>query len=73
MEKEREELIRKYASCEISWSALREHNFDNYVDVLAALGELGLRQPTAPMTGPNNEVRLRGRAQIRELLRRGNP
>ena len=68
-ERERETLIRQYASGEVTWHALRERGFDNYVQVLAALGELGLRPPVAAMVGPNVEARRRGRAVIREALR----
>ena len=65
----REQLIRRYAAGEITWHDLREQGFDDYVQVLGALGELGLRPPIAAMTGPNVEARLRGRALIREALR----
>jgi hypothetical protein len=65
----REKLIRQYAAREITWHDLREQGFDNYVQVLGALGELGLRPPVAPMEGPNVEARRRGRALIREALR----
>ncbi len=68
-ETEREKLIRQYAAGEITWHALREQGFDDYVQVLGALGELGLRPPVAPMKGPNVEARKRGRAVIREALR----
>jgi len=66
---EREHLIRQYAAGEITWHALRERGFEDYVQVLGALGELGLRPPIAPMEGPNVAARLRGRAAIREALR----
>ncbi len=65
-ETDKEKLIRQYAAGEITWRALRERGFDNYVQVL---GELGLRPPVAPMEGPNVEARQRGRAIIREALR----
>jgi hypothetical protein len=65
----REKLIRQYAAGEISWRALRERGFEDYVQVLGALGELGLRPPLAAMRGPNVEARRRGRAAIREALR----
>ncbi|HZT87694.1 MAG TPA: hypothetical protein VFA12_06975 [Stellaceae bacterium] len=68
-ESEKEKLIRQYAAGEITWSAVRERGIDNYVDVLAALGRLGLRPPVAPMEGPNREARERGRAIIREALK----
>lgn len=66
---ERDKLIRQYAAGEITWHALREQGFDDYVQVLGALGELGLRPPVAAMEGPNVEARLRGRALVREALR----
>jgi hypothetical protein len=66
---ERETLLRRYAAGEITWSALREQGFDHYGQVLAGLGALSLRPPTAPMVGPNVAARERGRAYIREALR----
>jgi hypothetical protein len=68
MESDKEKLIRRYAAGEITWRALRERGFDDYVQVLGALGELGLRPPIAPMRGPNVEARQRGRAILREAL-----
>lgn len=62
-------LVRQYAAGEITWHALRERGFDDYVQVLGALGELGLRPPVAAMQGPNVEARRRGRTVIREALR----
>jgi hypothetical protein len=70
---ETEALLRQYAAGEITWSSLRGRGIDNYRDVLAGLGRLGLRPPIAPMDGPNVEARLRGRAIIREALARSNP
>ena len=64
----KEKLIRQYAAGEISWHDLRERGFDDYVQVLGALGELGLRPPIARMQGPNVEARRRGRAMLREAL-----
>jgi hypothetical protein len=66
---DKEKLIRQYAAGEITWHSLRERGFDDYVQVLGALGELGLRQPVAAMEGPNVAARQRGRAVIREALR----
>ena len=66
---EAECLIRSYAAGDLAWSTLREKGFTNYVDVLAALGALGLRPPMAPMDGPNVAARERGRAFIREALK----
>ncbi len=68
-ESEKERLIRQYAAGEITWHSLQQSGFDNYVQVLGGLGELGLRPPVAPMEGPNVEARRRGRALIREALR----
>ena len=65
---EKERLIRQYAASEITWRTLRERGFDNYVQVLGALGELGLRPPIAPMEGPNIDARQRGRAMLREVV-----
>jgi hypothetical protein len=66
---EKQKLIRQYAAGEVTWRSLQERGFADYVEVLAALGELGLRPPVAPMEGPNVEARRRGRALIREALR----
>ncbi len=68
-ESETEGLLRQYAAGEITWHSLQERGFDNYVEVLAGLGELGLRPPVAAMEGPNVEARRRGRALIRQALR----
>ena len=65
---EREKLLREYAACKITWHDLRELGFDNFVEVLAGLGELGLRQPIAAMEGPNVAARKKGRDIIRSLL-----
>jgi hypothetical protein len=66
---DRETLIRQYAAGEVTWHELRERGFEDYVMVLGALGELGLRLPIARMEGPNLAARLRGRAIIRDALR----
>lgn len=68
-ETDREKFIRQYAAGEITWMALRERGFEDYIQVLGALGELGLRPPIAPMDGPNRVARERGRAMLREALR----
>jgi hypothetical protein len=65
----REALIRQYANGKITWHALQERGFRDYVEVLAGLGELGLRPPVAPMEGPNVAARERGRRILRERLR----
>ena len=66
---ERQILIRQYAEGGITWHALRERGFEDYIQVLAMLGQLGLRPPVAPMEGPNVEARRRGRAILREALK----
>ena len=65
----RESLIRQYAAGKVTWHDLRERGYENYVEVLGELGELGLRPPIAAMEGPNLEARERGRALIRKALR----
>jgi len=72
-EKDKETLIRQYAAGEITWRRLRELGFDSYLDVLAGLGRLGLRQPVAPMEGPNVEARRRGIALLRRVLQDQKP
>ena len=69
IEPDREALLRRYAKGEMTWHELRERGFDDYVEVLAGLGELGLRPPLARLEGPNREARERGRAIIRRALR----
>ena len=66
---DRAELLRGYAAGGVTWRELRERGFDDYIQVLGGLGELGLRPPIAPMSGPNVEARRRGRALIARLLR----
>ncbi|MBF0159597.1 MAG: hypothetical protein HQL58_08720 [Magnetococcales bacterium] len=68
MEPDREHLLRDYAAGKTSWHTLQLRRFDNYVEVLAGLGELGLRPPMAPMEGPNVKAREKGCALIRRLL-----
>lgn len=68
MDTDRETLIRQYAAGDITWHALRERGFGDYIQVLACLGELGLRPPIAPMTGPNVAARERGVALLQRLL-----
>ena len=66
---DRERMLRDYAAGSLSWSELRERGFEDYVQVLGGLGELGLRPPVAAMDGPNLDARQRGRAILRRLLR----
>ncbi len=70
---EQDDLIRGYAAGAVTWQRLRELGFDNYLDVLGALGRLGLRPPVAPMDGPNVEARRRARALLREALEQSKP
>jgi hypothetical protein len=70
---ERENLIRQYAAGDSTWRALQRRGIDNFREVLAGLGELGLRPPVAPMDGPNVELRRRARATIREALAQTQP
>ena len=66
---ERQDLLRQYAAGVVTWHALRERGFENYVQVLGGLGELGLRPPIARMEGPNVEARMRGRSIVQHALR----
>ena len=66
---EQASFIRQYAAGKITWHDLRERGFENFVQVLGGLGELGLRQPIVPMQGPNRAARERGRTLIREALK----
>ena len=70
---DQERLLRSYAAGDISWTSLRGRGIENYRDVLAGLGELGLRPPVAPMEGPNVEARRRGRAVLRQALESVRP
>jgi len=63
---EKSSLIHQYAAGELSWHTLRERGFENYLEVLAALAEHGLKYPLAPMTGPNVAARERGIAILTE-------
>ena len=44
---EKDDLLRDYAAGKVTWKALRERGFEDYVQVLGGLGELGLRPPIA--------------------------
>ena len=68
MNPSKQTLLQNYAAGQVSWSELRGKGFDDYAAVLAGLGELGLRPPIAPMSGPNVAARERGRAQLARLL-----
>ncbi len=68
VEVEKERLIRRYASGDVTWHDLQGPGFSDYVQVLGGLGELGLRPPIAPMEGPNVEARQPGRELLRQAL-----
>lgn len=70
---DKEILLRQYAAGEVTWTSLRGRGITNYRDVLAGLGELGLRPPIAPMDGPNVEARSRARTVVRQALARTKP
>lgn len=70
---EKDVLIRQYAAGEVTWTSLRGRGIDNYRDVLAGLGHLGLRPPVAPMDGPNALARERGRAMLRQAIAENRP
>ena len=61
---DRESLLRAYAKSEITWRELQDRGFEDHVQVLGGLGELGLRPPMARMIGPNVEARRRGLALL---------
>ncbi len=65
---DRDSLLRAYATSEITWRELQDLGFDDYIEVLGGLGELGLRPPMARMIGPNVEARRRGLALLRDHL-----
>lgn len=59
--------IRAYATGDLGWAQLRDRGV-NYYQVLAGLGDLGLRPPMAPMIGPNVEARQRGIKLLQEAF-----
>jgi len=69
VDQNRATLLRQYAGGQVTWHELRARGFEDYIQVLAGLGELGLRPPLAAMAGPNLAARERGRAVLRRLLR----
>ncbi len=68
LDPDRDSLLRAYAKSEITWRELQDLGFEDYIQVLGGLGELGLRPPMARMIGPNVEARRRGLALLREHL-----
>jgi hypothetical protein len=67
---ERDRLIRQYEACKITWYELRERGFEDYIQVLRALGDLGLRPSIARIVGPKVAARQRGVKMLREALER---
>jgi hypothetical protein len=53
---DRDDLLRDYAIGRVTWRELQERGFDDYIQVLSGLGELGLRPPIAPMAGSDVEA-----------------
>ena len=70
---EKEALLRRYAAGEVTWHALQRQGIDNFREVLAGLGELGLRPPVAPMEGPTVAARRLGREMVRRALEAAKP
>lgn len=68
-EAEKERLVRQYAVGEVSRRRCAGVASTFILNVLAALGELGLRPSMAPMEGPNVDARQRGILFVRERLR----
>ena len=68
MTPDRTRLLQDYAACRVSWHELQQRGFANYLEVLAGLGEMGLRPPIAPMEGPNVAARRRGIALLQQVL-----
>jgi hypothetical protein len=62
-----ESLVRDYAAGRVSWSIVKQKGLPNYLSVLAALGELGLRPP-----GPDFGDHARARNVIRKALEMAN-
>jgi hypothetical protein len=68
-ETDKEKLVCQYTAGQVTWRTLRGRGIESYLDVLAALGQLGLRPPIAPMDGPNNAIRQGGIALLRQALK----
>lgn len=64
MSPELEKLIREYADGKISWDLMKAKGVKNYVQVLAGLGELGLKPPIA-----HENVQAPARKALRQILR----
>ena len=63
-----ESQIRRYAAGDLAWKDMRDKGV-SYQEVLAGLGELGLRPPVASLDGPNGENLRRGLTALRGALR----
>ena len=63
MSPEFEKLIREYADGKVSWALMKTKGVTNYLSVLAALGELNLKPPTAPA-----DIQAPARAALRQIL-----
>lgn len=64
----RDDLIRRYAAGGLGWSDLQDAGFRDWLEVLGALGERGLRLPSARMVGPNTEARQEGKMLLRAAI-----
>jgi hypothetical protein len=58
-----ETLVRDYADGKISWQLMKQKGIRNYLTVLGALGNLGLKPPKAPL-----ELTEKARGVIRRAL-----
>ena len=67
MTTEFEQLLRRYAVGGISGRTIRDQGH-THVDILAGLGELGLRPPIARLDGPNGEALRRGVAVLTHAI-----
>jgi hypothetical protein len=67
-EAQRDELIRQYAAGGLGWSDIQDAGFRDWLEVLGALGERGLRLPSARMVGPNAQARQDARARLRQAI-----
>lgn len=61
--------IRRYAAGDVAWRTMRNDGW-RYADILAGLGELGLRAPRVRPGGPNAAALARGTEVMRKLLGR---
>ena len=59
--------IRRYAAGDLPWRTMSDEGW-KYSDILAGLGELGLRPPHVRPDGPNAAALARGSARLRAAL-----